>query len=161
LPFANQSGDPAQDYLSDGLTEELITELSRLHPDRLGVIARTTAVRYHQSRSDMSQIGRELGVDYFIEGSAARSGRRVRIIVRLVHAQGDTQMWAARYERELDDLLIVQADVARSIADTVAVALTPEQQARLDARTPINPEAYEHYLKGRYFWDKRTEYGLK
>ena len=150
LPFANQSGDRAHDYLSDGLTDELITELSRLDPERLGVIPRTTSVRYHQTRKDVSQIGRELGVDFFIEGSATREGSRVRIGVRLIHARDQTQIWAERYERELHDLLIVQAEVARSIADNVAVALTPEQQARLDARTLLDPDAYEHYLKGRY-----------
>jgi serine/threonine protein kinase/TolB-like protein/Tfp pilus assembly protein PilF len=161
LPFANQSEDSAQDYLSDGLTDELITELSRLHPERLGVIPRTTAVRYHRTLKDVSQLGRELGVDYFIEGSALRAGSRVRVAVRLVDARDQTQVWAERYERELDDLLIVQAEVARSVAAKVTVALTPEQQARLDARAPIDPDAYEHYLKGRYYLDKRTELGLK
>ena len=160
LPFANQSGDPGQDYLSAGLTDELITELGRLHPERLGVIARTSAVRYQQKRGDTSGVARDLGVDYFIEGSAARAGTTLRIGVRLARAADQTQVWAERYERQLDDMLRLQADVARSIAREVAVALTPERRARLDARTTIDPEAVEHYLKGRYFWSKRTEEGL-
>ena len=160
LPFANQSGDPGQDYLSEGLTDELITELGRLHPERLGVIARTSSVRYQQTRGDASRIARELGVDYFIEGSTARAGSRLRIGVRLARAGDQTQVWANRYEGELDNVLLLQADVARSIAQQVAVAVTPERSARLDARTAIDPQAFEHYLKGRYFWGKRTQDGL-
>ena len=160
LPFANHTGDPAQDYLSEGLTDELITELGRLHPERLGVIARTSALRYQQTHGDASRIARELGVDYFIEGSAARAGTRLRIGVRLARAGDQTHVWADRYERELHDVPILQADVARSIAREVAVVVTPAERARLDARTAIDPAAFEHYLKGRYFWGKRTEEGL-
>ena len=160
LPFANQSGDPGQDYLSEGLTDELIGELGRLQPGRLGVIARTSAVRYQQMRGDASRIAGELGVDYFIEGRAARDGSRVRIGVRLARARDQSQVWANQYERDLDDMLVLQAEVARAIAGEVALVLTPEQRARLDARPAIDPEAYEHYLKGRYFWNKRTRDGL-
>ena len=160
LPFANQSGDPGEDYLSEGLTDELITELGRLHPERLAVMARTSAARYQRTRGNASSIARDLGVDYFIEGSAARAGTRLRIRVRLARAGDQTQVWAERYDRDLDDVLILQAEVARSIAREVAVVLTPERRARLDARTAIDPAAVEHYLKGRYFWSKRTEEGL-
>lgn len=161
LPFDNQSGDASEDYLSKGITDELTTELGRLNPERLGVIARTSALRYQQMGGDAALIQRELGVDYFIEGSAAQAGGRVRISVRLARAGDQTQVWSERYERGFDDLLVVQADVARSIARQVAVALTPEQHARLEARTSIDRQTYEHYLKGRYFWDKRTEEGLE
>lgn len=160
LPFANESGDSGQDYLSDGLTDELITELGRLHPGRLGVIARTSAVQYQRTRGDASGIAKDLGVDYFIEGSVLRAGSSLRIGVRLARARDQTQVWSDRYETNGDDLSMLQADVARAIAEEVAVALTPEQRARLDTRSMINPEAYEHYLKGRYFWNKRTEEGL-
>lgn len=99
-------------------------------------------------------------MDYFIEGHAARAGTTLRIGVRLVRAGDQTQIWAHRYERELGDVLKLQGEVAGSIAREVAVALTPERRAGLDARTAIDPEAFEHYLKGRYFWGKRTEEGL-
>ena len=160
LPFVNQSGDAGQNYLSEGLTDELTTELARLYPERLGVIASTSAARYQQTRGNPSGIARDLGVDYFIEGSAARAGSKLRIGVRLARAGDQTQVWADRYERELDDVLMLQAEVAQSIAREVAVALTPERRAQLEARTAIDAGAFEHYLKGRYFWGKRTQEGL-
>jgi TolB-like protein/Tfp pilus assembly protein PilF len=161
LPFANESGDPDQDYLSDGLTDELITELGRLHPDRLGVIAHTSTVRYQRTGRGAADIRRKLGVDYFIEGSAARVGSKVRIGVRLARARDQTQIWADRYERDPGDVPMLHAYVARAIARQIAMALPPEQRTRLDAHRIIDPEAYQHYLKGRYFWNKRTEEGLR
>ena len=161
LPFADESGEPARDYLTAGLTDELISELARLQPDRLGVIGRNSAMRYRDRHVDASQIGRELGVDYVVEGSATRAGQGLRITVQLARTRDQTQVWAERYERKLDHILFVQADVARSIAREIALTLTPGQEARLAGRQAVDPETYELYLKGRFFWNKRTADGLR
>ena len=113
LPFANLSGDPEQEYLSDGLTQEMIAQLGRLHPATLSVIARTSVMRYKKSETPIDQIGRELGVDYVLEGSAQREGGRVRITAELIKVQDQTQLWAESYERELSGILALQSDVAR------------------------------------------------
>jgi serine/threonine-protein kinase len=160
LPFDNQTGDPAQEYLSEGFADELITEIGRLGPERLGVIGRSSSVRYRQTHDDLAQIGRALGIHYFVEGSVARAGPRVRIAVRLVRASDHAQVWADRYERQLDDILVLQAEIAESVAREISVAVSPEQRAQLDARSSIDPNASEHYLKGRYFSAKRTQDGL-
>ena len=161
LPFLNQTGDSTQEYLSQGLTDELITEIGRLQPDRLGVIGRTSSLRYRETHADVSAIGRELGVDYFVEGSVSRAGTRVRILVRLVRASDHLQVWGDHYDRQLDDILALQADVARAVVKEIAGAISPEEDARLHARTFINPAAHEHYLKGRFYWGKRNESGLR
>jgi TolB-like protein/Tfp pilus assembly protein PilF len=161
LPFANQSGDAEQDYLSAGLTDEIASELARLQPDRLRVIPRTTTTRYQQSRRDLAQIGSELRANYFIEGTTARSGDRIQIGVRLKRGSDLTEVWSHDYERSKDEIPIVEADVARSIAREVSLILRPEQRARLDRRAAIDPDAYEKYLRGRFFLEKRSEQGLK
>jgi serine/threonine-protein kinase len=161
LPFANQSGNADQDYLSLGLTDEIASELARLQPDRLRVIPRATTTRYQQSRRGPSRIGADLGATYFIEGTTARSGERIEIGVRLVRASDLTDVWSQHYERHKEEIAIVEADVARSIAREVSLILRPEQRARLDRRAAIDPDAYEKYLRGRFFLEKRTEQGLK
>lgn len=160
LPFVNQTGDLAQEYLSEGFADELITEIGRLQPERLGVIARSSAVRYRDMHTNAVAIGRELGVDYFIEGSVARAGSRIQIGVRLARAGDQSQVWANRYTSELKDILVLQTEVARTVASEIAVAVSPQQAARLDARTAIDPDAHGHYMKGRSFWEQRTEEGL-
>jgi serine/threonine-protein kinase len=161
LPFANHSGDADQEYLSVGLTDEIASELARLQPDRLRVIPRATTTRYHQSRRGPSRIGADLGANYFIEGTTARSGERIEIGVRLVRGSDLTEVWSQHYERHKQEIPIVEADVARSIAREVSLILRPEQRARLDRRAAIDPDAYEKYLRGRFFLEKRTEQGLR
>jgi TolB-like protein/DNA-binding winged helix-turn-helix (wHTH) protein/Tfp pilus assembly protein PilF len=160
LPFENLSGDPQQEYFSSGLTEEMITQLGDLEPNRLGVIARTSAMQYKGARKDTRQIGRELGVDYILEGSVRREGDRVRITAQLIQVKDQTHLWAKDYDRNLRDILALQSDVASSIAREIKLKLTSEESARLANIPAVNPEAYELYLKGRYFWNKRTEDGF-
>src|SRR6266550_143586 len=159
LPFDNLSGDPEQEYFSNGLTEETITQLGALEPERLGVIARTSAMQYKGGRKDVRLVGRELGVDYILEGSVRRDGRRVRITAQLVQASDQTHLWAADYDRDLRDMLGVQSEVASAIAQQIRLTLTPEQDARLHRAATVNPDAFEDYLLGRFFWNKRTVEG--
>jgi serine/threonine-protein kinase len=149
LPFENLSGDPAQDYFSNGLTEEMITQLGRLNPQHLGVIARTSAMRYKNTSAPIDQIGRELGVQYVLEGSARRESGRVRITTQLVRVSDQTQLWADSYESEVTGVLSLQTAVARDIAKSLALALLPAEAARLAQSRTVNPDAYEAYLQGR------------
>jgi TolB-like protein/DNA-binding winged helix-turn-helix (wHTH) protein/Tfp pilus assembly protein PilF len=157
LAFENLSGDPQQEYLSNGLTEELITQLGSLEPNRLGVIARTSAMQYKGSHKDVRQISRELGVDYVLEGSVRRDGERVRITAQLIQVKDQTHLWAKEYDRGLKDILGLESEVAGEVAREIQLRLTPAESARLAAARPVDPEAYEMYLKGRYFWNKRNE----
>src|SRR3989475_9737503 len=159
LPFENLPGEPQQEYLSDGLTEEMITQLGRMHPERLGVIARTSAMQYKNTQKGMDQIGRELGVAYLLEGSLRRTGDHVRVSAQLIQVRDQTHLWAESYERDLRDILALQSDVAQAIAREIEIKLTPQQRERLARARPIDPPAYEPYLKGRYFWNKRSEVG--
>ncbi len=156
LPFQNLTGDPDQEYFSDGLTEEMITQLGRLHPDRLSVIARTSSSRYKKREAPINQIGRELGVDYIMEGSARREGNRIRISATLIQVRDQTQRWSDSFERELSGILSLQNDVARGVASSLALTLLPHEQSRLAAARPVNAEAYEAYLKGLAFQDNLT-----
>jgi len=157
LPFENLSGDPAQGYFSDGLTEEMITQLGRLEPQRLGVIGRTTAMQYKGCGKRLDQIGRELSVDYVLEGSTRRYEDRVRITAQLVRANDQTHIWAETYDRDVRDVLALQSDVAQSIAREIHLALPAREQARLAGiRRPVNPEAYDAYLRGRCLWYERN-----
>jgi TolB-like protein/tetratricopeptide (TPR) repeat protein len=149
LPLANLSRDPEQEYFADGITEELITQLSQIRS--LKVISRTSVMRYKEAKKPMPEIGRELKVDAVVEGSVQRSGSRVRITAQLIHAATDRHLWARSYERELKDMLALQDEVARAIAAEVRIELTPREHARLSRTRSVNPEAYEAYLKGRFF----------
>ncbi len=160
LPFENLSRDPEQEYFSDGLTEEMITQLSRLNPTRLGVIARTSAMRYKATRKTAAEIGRELGVSYLVEGSVRCAGSRVRVTAQLIQVRDQTHVWAESYDRTFDDILKLQGDLARAIAEEIDVTLTPGVATRLARAPAISPQAHEAYLKGRYFWNKRTADGL-
>ena len=159
LPFENLTGDPRQEYLSDGLTEEMITQLGRMHPERLGVIARTSAMQYKKTLKRTDQIGRELSVAYILEGSLRRAGDHVRVSAQLIQVRDQTHLWAESYERDLRDILALQNDVAQAIAREIDLKLTPQQQARIARVRPIDPRVYELYSKGRYFWNKRSEEG--
>jgi len=161
LPFHNVGGDPEQEYFSDGLTEEMISQLGRLHPERLRVIASTSAMHYKKTTKRVDQIGQELGVDYVLEGSVRRGGERVRITAQLVQVSDQTEVWSDSYESSEGDVLALQTEVARAIAQQIQLKLTPQEQARLAASRPINPKAHEAYLLGRHFWGKRSDEGLR
>jgi len=156
LPLANLSGDAGQEYLSDGLTQELIAQLGRLHPETLSVIARTSVVRYKKTDKPVDQIGRELGVDYILEGSAKRQGDRVRIAAELIKVTNQTQVWADTFDRELSAILQVQGQVAQSVAKALAVRLLPAEEARLAVARTVNPEAYDASLRGSTLWQSLT-----
>jgi TolB-like protein len=156
LPFKNLSANPEQEYFSDGMTEEMITELGRMQPERLGVIARTSAMLYKDTQKDLSQICRELGVQYVLEGSVFRAGNRARITAQLIQCSDQTHVWADSAERDLVNIVPLQADVAQAVAKHIKLVLTPEESTRLRARRPVDPEAYQAYLKGMYFWGKFT-----
>ena len=154
LPFGNLNADPEQEYFSDGLTEEMITELTRLQPGRLGVIAASTAMQYKASNKSLGQIRSELGVDYVLQGRVRRAADRVRITAQLVELKAQTQLWAETYERDLRDILAVQADIAQAIAREIHILVSRPEQARLSdlgaSGRELKPSAYESYLKARY-----------
>jgi TolB-like protein len=152
LPFDNLSGDPEQEYLSDGLTEELIAQLSRSNPDGLGVIARTSAMRYKGTGKGVDEIGRELGVDYLLEGSLRRDAERIRITAQLIRVSDQTHLWAESYDGEAKDLLSLQADVARRVVRDIGGV--PGVAADAPSPAAVNPAAYAAYLKARYFAGK-------
>jgi TolB-like protein/Flp pilus assembly protein TadD len=159
LPLENLSGDKEQEYFADGMTDALITNLGKI--SALRVISRTSVMRYKQTKKPLPEIARELKVDAVVEGSVLRSGERVRISANLLHAPSDRQLWANSYESQLQDVLVLQGEVARAIAEEVRLKLTPQEQTRLTTTRPVNPKAYEAYLKGRYFWNKGTEEALR
>ena len=161
LPFQNLSNDPRQEYFSDGLTEETITDLGQLSPENLGVIARTSAMAYKHTDKTVSQIGRDLGVDYILEGSVRREGGKARVSAQLIRVSDQTHLWAQNYDRDLQDLLDVQNDLGRAIAEQVRANLTPQRQIELSRKHMVNPEAYDLYLKGRFYWNQRTPDAIK
>ena len=161
LPFENLSEDRTQEYFNDGLTEEMITQLSRLNPERLGVIARTSAMKYKGTKKSIKEIGAELGVAYVLEGSVRRALGRVRIAAQLIQVRDETHLWAQTYERGVTDILKLQSEVARAIAREIRVKLTPREERRLAASSAVSPQAYEAYLKGRHLWNRRTEEGMR
>jgi len=159
LPLDNLSGDASQNYFADGMTDELITDLAQI--SALRVISRTSVMAYKGARKSLPEIARELNVDAVVEGTVLRSGDQVRITAQLIEAPADKHLWAASYESDLRDTLTLQKKVASAIADQIRINLTPREQAALKNVKVVNPEAYESYLKGRYFWNKRTADGLK
>jgi TolB-like protein/DNA-binding winged helix-turn-helix (wHTH) protein len=151
LPLQNLSGDPAQEYFSDGMTDALITDLAQ--SGSLKVISRTSTIQYKKTTKPLPQIARELGVDAVVEGSVTRDGDRVRITAQLVDAPNDRHLWARSYERQLSGVLILQDEIARDISEEIRVKLGETQPPRLE----VDPVAYNEYLLGRYFWNKRNE----
>ena len=161
LPFANMTGDSTQAYFSDGLTEEMITQLGRLAPGRLGVIAPATALQYRHTEKPVDQIGRELGVQYLLEGSVRREGDHVRVAIQLVRSRDQTQVWSDIYDGDLRGILAVQSVIAQRVADSLALTLLPGERRRLSHSRPVNPEAYEAYLRGREHNAKFTRADLE
>jgi len=158
LPLENLSSD-SQDYFADGMTDELITNLAQI--SALRVISRTSVMPYKGVRKPLPLIARELNVDAVVEGTVLRSGQQVRITAQLIRAPADKHLWAESYEGDLRDTLALQKKVARAIAEQIRIQLTPQEETVLHNVNAVNPEAYEDYLKGRYFWNKRTADGMK
>jgi len=154
LPLENLPHEPEQEYFAEGLTEALTTCLAKI--SALRVISRTTAVIYKRANKPLPDIARELGVDGVVEGTVLRSEGRVRISAQLIHAATDTHLWAESYDRDMRDILALQAEVAGAIAKEVQVKVTPHEQTQLARAPVVDPEAYDAYLRGRYYWDKRT-----
>jgi TolB-like protein/DNA-binding winged helix-turn-helix (wHTH) protein/Flp pilus assembly protein TadD len=161
LPFQNLSNDPAQDYFSDGLTEETITDLGQLSPAQLGVIARTSAMAYKHTDETVSQIGRELGVDYILEGSVRREAGEARVSAQLIRVSDQTHLWAQNYDRKLHDVLQIENELGTAIARQVQLNLTQQKQSDLSTVRTVDPEAYDLYLKGRFYWNERNPAAIK
>jgi TolB-like protein/Tfp pilus assembly protein PilF len=167
LPFENFTGDPGQEYFSDGLTEEMISQLGNLDPAHLGVIARTSVMHYKHSQESIPQIGKDLGVQYVIEGSVRRDSKQVRITAQLIQVKDQSHLWAREYDRDLGHLLELQAEIAREVANEIEFSLSgrrpiePARKAAAPALGASSYEAYDLYLKGRYFWNKRTAEGFQ
>jgi TolB-like protein/DNA-binding winged helix-turn-helix (wHTH) protein/Flp pilus assembly protein TadD len=159
LPLENLSSDVSQEYFADGMTDELITALGTTNG--LRVISRTSVMLYKHARKPLPQIARELKVDAVVEGTVLRSGDHVRITAQLIRATADEHLWSQSYEGDLRDTLELQDHVARAIADRIRVKVISKEQTPLEKPKLLNPDAYDAYLKGRYFWNKRTEQGLK
>jgi TolB-like protein/DNA-binding winged helix-turn-helix (wHTH) protein/tetratricopeptide (TPR) repeat protein len=157
LPLQNLSNDSDQEYFSDGITDALTTDLAQIAS--LRVISRTSAMQFKGSRETLPQIGRDLQVDAIVEGTVARSESRVRITAQLIEASSDHHLWARSYERDLKDVLALQDEVARDIAEEIRIKLTPQEHTLLTGAHAVNPEAHDDYLKGRFWWSKRTEEG--
>ncbi len=150
LPLSNLTGDPQQDYFVDGMTDALITDLAKIQAVK--VISRTSIMQFKDVKKPLPEIAQALGVDGILEGSVQRSGDRVRITAQLIRAATDTHLWAESYERDTRDVLTLQAEVAQAVARAINVALTPEESTHLARARPVNPEAYEAYLKGQSHW---------
>jgi len=165
LPFENLTGDAGQDYFSDGLTEEMIAQLGRLDPQRLGVIARTSVMHYKHSQEQLEQIADELGVQYVLEGSVRRDSDKVRISAQLIQMKDQTHLFSRQYDRELSSLLALQGEIAQEIADEIHLTLGDDHKRIAadpkPAASPSSYEAYDLYLKGQHFWNKRTIQGFQ
>jgi TolB-like protein/DNA-binding winged helix-turn-helix (wHTH) protein/Flp pilus assembly protein TadD len=159
LPLENLSGDPKQDYFADGMTEELITQVSKF--GNLKVISRTSVMQYKGSKKSLPKIAGELHVDAVVEGAVQLVDNRIRITAQLVDGASDEHIWAETYDRDLSNVLLLQSEVAADIAKQIDLELTPQQQQRFRASAhPVNPDAYQSYLLGRYYWNMRTGAGL-
>jgi TolB-like protein/DNA-binding winged helix-turn-helix (wHTH) protein/Flp pilus assembly protein TadD len=158
LPFENLTGDDGQNYFVDGMTDALITNLAQVRA--LRVISRTSVMQYKRANKSLPGIAEELGVDAVVEGTVARSGDRVRVTAQLIHGPTDRHLWARSYERELRDVLALQGELAGAIAQAIQVKLQPEEQRRLTRTTAVQPDAYEAYLKGRFYWSQWSPEGL-
>jgi TolB-like protein len=154
LPLHNLSNDPEQEYFSDGMTDQLITDLAKY--DGIRVISHTSVERYKGTHKPLSEIARELGVDAVVEGTVTRSGDRVRITAQLIDARSDTHLWAETYQRDMRDVLALQNEISHGIAEEVRVKLTPNEQGRGTEGGTANPQAYDAYLRGRHLWLQRN-----
>ena len=156
LPFDNLSRDPDQEFFSEGLTQDIVAQAGKLNPSQLMVVAHRSVAKYKGSSLSAKEIGKELNADYLVQGSVRRRSGRVRVTVELIQAQDQTDIWTESYDRELKDVLAVQDSIVRSIASQIHIALTEQQEKRLATPQQLRPAAYEAYLKGRYYWNKRT-----
>ncbi|MGH9700767.1 MAG: winged helix-turn-helix domain-containing protein [Candidatus Acidiferrales bacterium] len=165
LPFENLTGDSSQDYFSDGLTEQMISQFGRQDPEHLGVIARTSVMHYKHTQEQIDQIGRELGVQYVLEGSVRRDSQEVRISAQLIQVKDQTRVWSRQYDRQLSGLLALQEEIAQEIADGIQDTLGGDRWRttlkRAPAVPPVSYPAYDLYLKGLYFWNERTVPGFQ
>jgi TolB-like protein/Tfp pilus assembly protein PilF len=161
LPFKNLSGDATQEYFSDGLTEEMVVQLGRINPAQLGVIARTTCMKYKNASKTAAEIGAELEVEYVLEGSVRRAANRVRITAQLIQASDQRQLWARTYQRQANDILRLQRDFARAIAEHMQISFASAGQHHDPRPAAVHTQAYQLCLKGRYFWYRRTEAGIR
>lgn len=155
LPLENLSGDPDQNYFADGMTDELITQLARI--SALRVISRTSSMGFKGTRKSLTEIARELNVEVLVEGTVVRSSDRVRVPAQVIQVNPEKHLMAERYDRPLGDVVVVQGQLAREISEAIRVKLTPHEQTRLATVRPINGDAHEAFLKGRYYWGRRTE----
>jgi TolB-like protein/DNA-binding winged helix-turn-helix (wHTH) protein len=156
LPFENLTGDPNKEYLADGLTEEMISQLGRLNPQQLRVIARTSVMGYKHSDVRLDQIGRDLSVQYVLENSLRESGDHMRLTAQLIQMTDQTHLWSQDYDYPVKDILIVEDAVAKAVAHEVQLRLSSQQQADLSRSSPVNPEAFDAYLQGYYFFERDT-----
>jgi len=164
LPFENLTGDAGEEYFSDGMTEEMIAQLGRLDPAQMGVIARTSVMRYKRSADALEQVKRELGVQYVLEGSVRRDGDRVRVTAELIQTKDQSRVWGKEYDRGISNLIELQAEIAEAIATEVDLKLAPSRPASANLESKLSAprlEAYDLYLRGRYFWNKRTAEGFQ
>jgi len=157
LPFENLTGDPSKEYLADGLTEETISELGRLKPEQLGVIARTSVMGYKHKDTRLDQIGRDLSVQYVLENSLRESGNHIRLTSQLIQVKDQTHLWSRDYDYPAKDILTIEDDVAKAVAQEIRLRLTSRQQAELAQPHPVNPEAFDAYLQGYYFFERNTD----
>ena len=157
LPLENLSKDPEQDYFAEGIADALTTDLAQI--GSLRVISRTSAMYFKNAKKTLPEIGRDLQVDAIVEGTVSRSENRVRITAQLIEAASDRHLWAKSYERDLKDVLVLQDEVARDIAEEIRIKLTTKERTALAGAHPVNPDALDAYLKGRYWWSKRTAEG--
>jgi len=159
LPLANMSPDPNDLYFADGMTEELISTISKI--GELKVISRTSTARYRDSALSLGQIANELGAGSILEGSVRKAGNRVRITAQLIQADRDQHVWSQSYDRDLVDVFAIQGDIAERVAEALKVHLLSEEKRIIEKKATTSPEAYTFYLKGRHYWNERTEGGLK
>ena len=157
LPFENLTGDPNKEYLADGLTEETISQLGRLNPEQLGVIARTSVMGYKHKDERLDQIGRDLSVQYVLENSLRESGNHIRLTAQLIQVKDQTHLWSHDYDYPVKDILTVEDDVAKAVAQQIQLRLTSQQKAELAQSRPVNPEAFDAYLQGYYFFERNTD----
>jgi TolB-like protein/DNA-binding winged helix-turn-helix (wHTH) protein len=157
LPFENLTGDPNKEYLADGLTEETISQLGRLNPEQLGVIARTSVMGYKHKDERLDQIGRDLSVQYVMENSLRESGNHMRLTAQLIQVKDQTHLWSQDYDYPLNDFLTVEDDVAKAVVQQIRLRLTPLRQAELAQLHPVNPEAFDAYLQGHYYFERDSD----
>jgi TolB-like protein/DNA-binding winged helix-turn-helix (wHTH) protein/cytochrome c-type biogenesis protein CcmH/NrfG len=157
LPFENLTGDPNKEYLADGLTEETISQLGRLNPEELGVIARTSVMGYKHKDERLDKIGRDLSVQYVLENSLRESGNHIRLTAQLIQVKDQTHLWSHDYDYPANDFLTVEDDVSKAVANEIRVRFTSKQQAELAQSHPVKPEAFDSYLQGYYFFERNTD----